>query len=155
MDKPMKHFKCCVVVSFFALISSPLYSQDSQSNYVTIGVFRVLDNAVRFTEMANKNGFNAQYALNPKYDLYYVYLLNEEDKMKAYIFMSKIRKETDYKDAWIFVGALGAEQQTVIATANSVGFQCSTRERKMAMRATIFERRCDAVRPEQNHWNVQ
>src|SRR5882724_1296741 len=100
----MKHFKFYAVVSFFALISPHLVAQDTQwtkSNYVTIGVFRILDNAVRYTENANKNGFAAQYAINPKYKLYYVYLLNEEDKMKAYIFMSKIRKETDYKDAWV------------------------------------------------------
>src|SRR5258708_3112919 len=114
----MKHFRFCVVVSFFALISSHLHSQDSpwpKSNYVTIGVFRVLDNAVRFTENPNKNGFTPQYAINPKYNLYYVYLLNEEDKMKAYIFMSKIKRETDYKDAWIFVGTLGTEQNVAKA----------------------------------------
>ena len=114
----MKHFKLCLVALLFALISSNLFSQDSQSsksNYVTIGVFRVLDNAIRSTENANKNGFTAQYAINPKYNLYYVYLLSEGDKMKAYNFMSKIRKETNYKDAWIFVGTLGKDQNVAKA----------------------------------------
>ena len=113
---PMKQFKFYAFVSFLAVFSFNLLAQDNpvpKSNYVTIGVFRILDNAVRFTENANKNGFTAQYAISPQSKLYYVYLMSNDDKMTAYIFMSKIRKETDYKDAWIFVGSLGEEQNVV------------------------------------------
>ena len=57
----------------------------------------------------NKAGFNAQYAINPKRNYYYVYLLQAADKRKAASFMMKLRVETEYKDAWMFYGRLGAD----------------------------------------------
>lgn len=107
--KPIRVF----FVLLLASISPYILAQDVRSNYVTIGVFRIRDNAERYTNDANKKGFTAQYAINPQRQLYYVFLMNDGDLMKAYIFMTKIRKETDYKDAWIFVGRLGTEEAVV------------------------------------------
>lgn len=84
-------------------------SAQDQEYYVTIGVFAIQDNAVRFTAKANKAGFSAQYAINPARKLYYVYLLESSDRRKAVSFMLKIRAESEYKDAWLFIGHLGAE----------------------------------------------
>jgi outer membrane protein OmpA-like peptidoglycan-associated protein len=93
---------------FLSCASSVALAQDT-GYYVTIGVFAIQDNAVRFTAKANKAGFNAQYAINTKRNLYYVYLLESTDRRKAAKFMMKIRMETEHKDAWLFIGRLGAE----------------------------------------------
>ncbi len=110
----MKLIKVFFVLAF-VLITSCILAQDPPTKYVTIGVFRIQDNAVRYTNEANKNGFTAQYALNPQRKLYYVYLMSDNDLKKAWNFLMKIRTETAYKDAWIFLGTLGTEEVTVKA----------------------------------------
>lgn len=96
-----------VSLSFAQTVEAPTY-------YITIGVFAKLDNAERYTDRANKNNFNAQYAINKQRKLYYVYLLETGDKRKAFSFMIKMRAETEYKDAWLFIGKLGEEQVEVV-----------------------------------------
>ncbi len=104
----MKHSKFILIVLFFC-IGFSVHSQTvyPDGHYVVIGAFRVLENAVRFTAMANKNGFTAQYAINPARQLYYVYVFNTKEKKKAFNFLIKIKVETSYKDAWVFSGKLG------------------------------------------------
>ncbi|MBL7852630.1 MAG: OmpA family protein [Cyclobacteriaceae bacterium] len=104
-------------VILFLVISTPvaLFAQEDEY-YVTIGVFAVHNNAIRFTAKANKAGFNAQYAINPKRNLYYVYLLESTDRRKAVSFMMKVRAESDYKDAWIFFGRLGTDAPAEVKT---------------------------------------
>ncbi len=92
-----------------ALCNSVAAQTSTQEYYVTIGVFAIQDNAVGYTARANKKGFNAQYAINPARKLYYVYLLQSDEKRKAYTFGIKLRAESEYKDAWIFMGHLGDE----------------------------------------------
>lgn len=67
------------------------------------------NNAIKWTAKASKAGFNAQYAINTKRNLYYVYLLQTPDKRKGASFMIKLRAESDYRDAWLFYGRLGAD----------------------------------------------
>ena len=90
-------------------LCNTVVAQAPDEYYVTIGVFAVQDNAVHFSTRANKKGFNAQYAINPERKLYYVYLLQSNEKRKAYAFIIKLRAESEYKDAWIFTGRLGEE----------------------------------------------
>lgn len=97
-----------LIVFLIVASSTTLVAQDT-GYYVTIGVFAIQDNAVRYTAKANKAGFSAQYAINPKRNLYYVYLLQSSDRRKAVSFMLKIRGESEYKDAWLFIGQLGSE----------------------------------------------
>lgn len=100
----------------FALIPVLAVGQSpkSRSYYVVIGAFRIHDNAIRYTDKANKNNFNAQYAINPQRKLYYVYLYHSEELRTAFSFMMKMRTETEYKDAWVFIGTLGMETVPVI-----------------------------------------
>ena len=105
----MKFFKVYLAALSFALISFSSLAQTTNSNYVVIGAFRVLDNAVRFTAAANKNGFTAQYALHPTRNLYYVYILNTANRKQAFNLLIKIKVETNYKDAWVYMGKLGEE----------------------------------------------
>ncbi len=105
------------------------FAQDPQqpSNYVVIGAFAKLGNAVRFTDAANLENFQAQYAINSPRNLYYVFILNVSERSKAYSFLLKIREETTYKDAWLYTGKLGLEtdvsikesEPTLINTGNS------------------------------------
>lgn len=108
----MKALKSGIALSLLCafILSSPATAQSpGQDYYVTIGVFAVHNNAIRYTAKANKAGFSAQYAVNPRRNLYYVYLLQSDDRRKAASFMIKVRAESEYKDAWIFQGRLGAE----------------------------------------------
>lgn len=103
-------------ILFFLIGSLSFFSGNGQTpphNYVVIGVFAKHDNAIRYTDYANKLNFNAQYAIYPDRKLYYVYLLDTEDKRQAFAFLTKIRVETEFKQAWVFTGRLG-EQQVVV-----------------------------------------
>ena len=95
------------IVGFLTLCHSALAQTATKHYHVTIGVFAVQNNAINYTAKANKQGFNSQYAINPIRKLYYVYLLQTEDRKKAYAFVTKLKVETDYKDAWVYEGALG------------------------------------------------
>jgi len=105
-------YRWLAVLVFVALLM-PTMAWAQNEYYVTIGVFAVKDNAVRYTAAANKAGFNAQYAVNPKLkNYYYVYLLQATERRSAFSFLIKIRAETQYKDAWVFIGHLGIDQPT-------------------------------------------
>ncbi len=107
--------KTTITLLFVVLMSSLGAQAQSQTNYyVTIGVFAKLDNAVRYTNKANQNGFNAQYAIHPRQKWNYVYLLQTTDKRKAYAFVIRLRADTEYKDAWVFTGTLGEGQAVVV-----------------------------------------
>jgi len=86
------------------------HSQTPPHHYVVIGVFAKHDNAIRYTDYANKLNFSAQYAISPDRNLYYVYLLDTEDKRQAFAFLMKIRIETEFKQAWVFTGHLGERE---------------------------------------------
>ncbi len=113
----MKGFILSVVVGVFIFASHRSMAQSEAGSgeryYVTIGVFGVKNNAIRLAAKANYLGFLSNYAVNPKRKLYYVYVFDSEDRRKAYAFLIKLRVETEFKDAWIFTGALGEEAVTV------------------------------------------
>lgn len=106
----MKTLFVILAVGLFNLISFSAHSQDGDTYYVVVGAFRKIENAVNYTKMANEKGFNAQYAINPARSLYYVYLLNTEDKRRSFAFLIKMRAETKFKDAWVFFGRLAQEE---------------------------------------------
>jgi outer membrane protein OmpA-like peptidoglycan-associated protein len=92
---------------FLPVITHSQSAQPTRTYYAVVGVFAKLDNAIRYTDKANKNNFSAQYEINPSRKLYYVYLLSSTDRKKAFAFMIKMRAETEYKDCWLFIGKLG------------------------------------------------
>ena len=97
---------------FFGIVST-VWSQDPQqpSHYVVIGAFAKIDNAVRYTNAANQENFQAQYAVHSDRKLYYVFILNTSDRKNAFSFLIKIRVETKYKDAWVYSGKLGKDTE--------------------------------------------
>jgi len=105
----VKKFILLPCIVFFAFISGSSFAQTDTEHHVVIGAFSKLDNAIRWTDQANKSNFSAQYAINPARQLYYVYILRTTDKKNAFSFMMKIRLETKYKDAWVYSGSLGTQ----------------------------------------------
>ncbi|MEJ0034402.1 MAG: OmpA family protein [Bacteroidota bacterium] len=108
----MKTGKPLLIVLLMVILSaSTLFAQNQDApgpeRYVIVGVFRVMDNAVRFTDKANKMNFHAGYVQNPRNKLYYVYIFQSIESKKAFAFMMKVRLETEFKEAWVFRGSLG------------------------------------------------
>lgn len=82
-------------------------AQQPDHYYVVIGVFRTHEQAIRLTEQATALNLLADYALNSRRSLYFVFALETQDKERAYTFLKKVRKSTPYHDAWVFSGELG------------------------------------------------
>ncbi len=82
-------------------------------HYVIIGAFSSLENAERFGSQAVPQGLTVNYARNEARGVYYVYVLDTENRKAAYSFGARIRKDTDYKDAWVFSGSLATLEQNV------------------------------------------
>lgn len=76
-------------------------------NYVVIGAFAIHENAVEFSDEANKNNFPAKFEMNPNRNLYYVYVLTTHDRPLAFSEALKLRTDTKYFDTWVYSGALG------------------------------------------------
>lgn len=107
----MNKFITLLCLVGFVSSTQLIQAQSSTDHYVIIGAFKKQDNAVRWTDRANKNNFVAQYAINEARGLYYVYILKSASRKEAFSFMLKIRVETEYKDAWVFSGNLGIEEE--------------------------------------------
>lgn len=98
-------------VSFYFGIANLHAQTTSEKDYfVVIGQFPKLEDAVKLTDEANLKGFSAQYALHHKKKEYYVYLLQTSAQKKAKSFLNQIRKETEYRKAWLYKGKLGGDQ---------------------------------------------
>ncbi len=87
--------------------------QTDQSLYVVIGAFGVPRNAIEFTENANKQGYAAQFEMNPKRKLFYVYVLRTEDRKAAISECIRLQKQSPYSDTWLYSGLLGENPQVV------------------------------------------
>jgi len=104
---------------FFAalLVSSSMLAQDQphtdQSLYVVIGAFAIQRNAIEFTDHATKQNIPAQYALNPKRKLFYVYAMHTENRKTAINEAVKLQQLSTYHDTWVYSGLLGDNPQVV------------------------------------------
>lgn len=107
----MGKFLILFCVSFCFGVSNLKAQTTSEKNYyVVIGVFTKLEDAEKHTDEANLKGFSAQYALHSENKEYYVYLLQTNELKKAKSLLKQIRKETEYKKAWLYKGNLGDNQ---------------------------------------------
>jgi outer membrane protein OmpA-like peptidoglycan-associated protein len=84
------------------------HQMDERPNYVVIGAFRVYKNAIRFTQHAHKDlKMNAKFEMNPYRKLYYVYVLSTDDQTLAINEAKRLREESEFRDTWVYFGALG------------------------------------------------
>jgi outer membrane protein OmpA-like peptidoglycan-associated protein len=105
----MKKLISILLVVSQVTISQNVAAQDQYPYYVVVGGFVKLDNAVRFTAFLNKNNYQAEYALNPDRQRYYVYILRTTNKKEAFALERKVKAETSMKDTWVYKGKLGQE----------------------------------------------
>jgi len=92
----------------FLLVSSGcfVHAQESPVYFVTIGVFGRMDNTTRLVAKANQQGYEANYVVDNVRKLNYVYVLKTSEKRKAFAYAIKLRAETEYRDAWVFISNL-------------------------------------------------
>lgn len=87
---------------------------DSTENYVVIGAFSDLQNAVRLASRAsNSLHVTASYKLNASRNLYYVYLPGTGSRGEAVAEAQRLRRETEFQDAWVYRGNFGVSMPTV------------------------------------------
>ena len=99
----MKRTSLALLLVVFAFQS---YSQVFY--YVNIGVFKSRSNADALVSKTKLQGYESEQAFNPDKQLHYVYVLATSDRRQAYALVAKLRGETEYKDAWVYVGNLGS-----------------------------------------------
>src|SRR5689334_16914438 len=104
----MHTIRLFALVGFFAItgVAQPAMAKESSRqtplrqhpNYVVIGAFSIHKNAIRFTRHASKLNLSAKFEMNAERHLYYVYVLNTEDREQAINEARKLRTETEFTD---------------------------------------------------------
>lgn len=92
----MQRFLLLLLFIFPLILVAQEKPHTDQSLYVVIGAFGVPRNAIEFTENANKQGYPAQFELNPKRKLFYVYVLHTEDRKAAVNECIRLQKQSPY-----------------------------------------------------------
>ena len=116
----MKYSRCYSLLLFF-VVSFQFFLAQAQSTttaqdnsfYVVIGAFANPRNAIEWTERAKKNNYKAEYALNVNRNLYYVYILQAEQRVDAVTLAVKLQKNSTYSDTWVYQGLLGGNPTVV------------------------------------------
>lgn len=90
----------------------------ASSNHVVIGAFGSRDNAIHFTDEAKKNYPEARFEMNPKRQLYYVYVQKTDDRVAAFAQARTLRKDSKYWDTWVYFGSLGELQINLAKTSD-------------------------------------
>ncbi len=111
----MKTFKFFALVGIFLATSLPSvgfghYAQPNSgqsANYVVIGAFSYQKNALKFTKHAKALEMDAQFQMNANRNLYYVYVLDTEDREMAIQAARGLRDNSEFKDTWVYSGILG------------------------------------------------
>lgn len=74
---------------------------------VVIGAFSSEQNATRFVKSAKQYKVTPKSELNKIRGLYYVYVMQTEDKTSAIAEAGRLRDATPMKDTWVYNGSLG------------------------------------------------
>ena len=70
--------------------------------YVVVGVFSSMNHSMKFTKDMMAKGEVVNVALNPKNNLYYVYLKSTKDQAEAVKMRNEYRWKNLFKEAWVF-----------------------------------------------------
>jgi outer membrane protein OmpA-like peptidoglycan-associated protein len=106
---------------------------DTIPNYVVIGAFKIQNNAIRFTNHAQKDlKLNAKFEMNLRRNLYYVYVLSTEDLTLAVQEAKRLRAESEFTDTWVYRGSFddvtGPEPIVIIPTVETKPEEARTPE---------------------------
>ena len=70
--------------------------------YVVVGVFSVMCHSMHFTKDMTDKGYPVNVSLNPKNNLYYVYIYSSLDLEDARKVRNEYRWKNLFKEAWVF-----------------------------------------------------
>ncbi|HEX6892425.1 MAG TPA: PorP/SprF family type IX secretion system membrane protein [Chryseolinea sp.] len=70
--------------------------------YVVVGVFKSMNHSMKFTKDMMDKGEVVNVSLNPKNNLYYVYLRSTKDQAEAVKMRNEYRWKNLFKEAWVF-----------------------------------------------------
>ena len=104
-------------------------------NYVVIGAFAIHDNAVEFSDEANKSNFPAKFEMNLHRNLYYVYVLTTHDRALAFAEAVKLRTDSKYFDTWVYSGTLGKHELALRGGGGDLDYDPETGDRLNSVRS--------------------
>jgi type IX secretion system PorP/SprF family membrane protein len=78
------------------------FTMASGHHYVVIGVFGVMSHSMKFTKEMMSKGYAVNVALNPKNNLYYVYIQSTLDLEEAKRIRNEYKWKNLFKEAWIY-----------------------------------------------------
>jgi len=70
--------------------------------YVVVGVFNSMSHSIKYTKEMMDKGHVVNVALNPKNNLYYVYLQSTKDQAEATRIRNDYKLKNLFKEAWVF-----------------------------------------------------
>lgn len=103
-------------VSLIFLLSG-IAAHAQHFHYVVIGSFAHENNAEKFAGYARSQNYFAQYDLCVEAKLYYVYVLKTSDQGVAAGRARDLRKESEFKESWVYDGLLEKDKQSPPITA--------------------------------------
>jgi type IX secretion system PorP/SprF family membrane protein len=72
-------------------------------HYVVAGAFKIMDNAIRYSQELHQKGYtDATIAINPKNNLYYVYIFSSYDIDEARKERNQYRLRRPFHEVWLF-----------------------------------------------------
>jgi hypothetical protein len=103
----MKNFTKLVILTVFALLARPGFSQTELASgyYVVVAAYDDTreDFAKRFTEQLKSKGHSAQYGFNSSRNLFFVYLNYFTELKPSLKDMLSVRQKGEFTDAWVRV----------------------------------------------------
>lgn len=99
----MKLYCGAVAMAALFIFSVPV---SAQHYYAVIGAYATADKAEIFTNYAQSKNFEASFLKNSETSLYYVFVLQANDKDKAFTYVRWLQKNTEFTDAWVYYGQL-------------------------------------------------
>ncbi|MBY0433772.1 MAG: OmpA family protein [Cyclobacteriaceae bacterium] len=106
----MKHLVLTLILAV-AFAGKSIHAQnnpDEPENFVVvIGAFASHNNAEHFIDKAKREQLSPQIELNKLRNLYYVYVMQTEDRDKALTEAKRLRDSSPFNDTWVFRGTLG------------------------------------------------
>ncbi len=78
------------------------FAMSTGQHYVVVGAFRMMSGSMRFVKSIKAKGYQASITLNPKKNLYYVYISSSSDIAEARKMRNEYRWKNIFKEAWVF-----------------------------------------------------
>lgn len=78
------------------------FTMTPNHHYVVVGVFKELSHSMKFSKEMIGEGHPVNVALNPKNNMYYVYLDSSTDAEEAKRMRNEFKRKNLLKEAWIF-----------------------------------------------------